>query len=204
MSPRVTNKVLIGHNPSDSKPAIEEYKNIFKGERAVAILGSGPSLKLDIPTLPKDCFRISPNTRSYERFGADMVFCLDKEESIKAKNNYQDKEVILMSAVSMYSEVTITPNIIHNLGYSGIVAAGIALYMGGNPVILCGMDLYRGSKVYFDSRDGGELHNSQNKSVSKLIGDWEQIRYRYPDWRRVRSSQHSPLSLVFPVYKGDK
>lgn len=101
--------------------------------------------------------------------------------------------------MEMYSEIVVDLNTIYNPGWSGIAAAGIGLYLGGNPVIVVGADLYRGHHPYFNE-ERGFYHGASLKPTSYHLDMWEQLNFRYKHPERIRVI-NSPLNALFEEYK---
>ena len=90
---------------------------------------------------------------------------------------------VLLSVLAEYGDYgPITGQNHFNLGCSGYFAAWCAWYLGGDPVILCGMGLYQGKKFYLDSdntpkKDAGTL-NFQKKEWGRIFDYCENLNIR--------------------------
>jgi hypothetical protein len=83
--------------------------------------------------------------------------------------------------------------------YSSNTAAWFALFMGCDPVILCGMDCYQGKEVYFHStkRDCPAFHYPLEHHLRPWI---EEGRNLLPHPERLRAMS-GPLVNVFGAYQ---
>ncbi len=84
--------------------------------------------------------------------------------------------------------------------YSSNTAAWFALWLGCNPVILCGMDCYQGERKYFHPYDHSAP--SFDYPLEFHLRPWiEEGRARLPGWQRVKAAS-GPLVGVFGAYEG--
>ncbi len=82
--------------------------------------------------------------------------------------------------------------------YSSNTAAWFACWMGCDPVILCGMDLYQGERAYFhEYEDKPQFHYPLEHHLQPWI---EEAKSRLPGWERVRAMS-GPLVNVFGAYQ---
>src|SRR5258708_26391001 len=126
-----------------SKILLSSLKNKFNG-RSAAVLGGGPSLPSDIKKLPADCILIAVNYHGFYYCSPDFMVYNDAPEN----NTLQIKAVQEHKAVHVSPEPTsdITFDVDIWTGFfSSNTAAWFALYLGCEPVILCGMDCYQGA-----------------------------------------------------------
>lgn len=82
--------------------------------------------------------------------------------------------------------------------YSSNTAAWFALWMGCDPVILCGMDCYQGERKYFhEYEDKPHFHLPLEHHIRPWIED---AKNRLPGWERVRAMS-GPLVSIFGKYE---
>ncbi len=129
------------------KEKLSAYKDRFAG-RAAAVLGGGPSLPDDLKRLPKDCVLIAVNYHALHFCKPDFMVYNDQPES----------DPFLLRAVVEHKAIRVSPNPTSDVEfdvsnvwtgfYSSNTAAWFALWLGCDPVILCGMDCYQGAQKY--------------------------------------------------------
>ena len=118
--------------------------------RSAAVLGGGPSLPEDFSRLPPGCVLIAVNHHAFHICQPDYMVYNDQPES----------DPLLQEAVKgpKHGTVLVSPDPTSDIlfdvpvwtgFYSSNTAAWFALWLGCDPVILCGMDCYQGDKVYF-------------------------------------------------------
>jgi len=129
------------------KTRMSKLQDRYKG-RPAAVLGGGPSLPTDLARVPKGALLIAVNYHAFKLVQADfMVY-----------NDHPESDPRLLEAVESLKTVKVsadpTSDILFDVPvwtgfYSSNTAAWFALWLGCDPVILCGMDCYQGDKVYF-------------------------------------------------------
>ena len=130
--------------------SLAQLKGMFTG-RPAAVLGGGPSLSSDMKKLPADCIRIAVNEHPFLIGVTDPDFLVFMDDLTQHPP--------LLAAVCGSSGIKVSPNLeqthvdLRGLPHairrsSGIVAAWLGVWLGCDPVILCGMDLYQGDKKY--------------------------------------------------------
>lgn len=166
--------------------------------RPAAVLGGGPSLPDDIARLPKGCILIAVNYHAFHLVKPDfMVY-----------NDDPGEDSILGEAVKQHQAVLVSPHKTSDVVFdvpvwtgfmSSNTAAWFALWLGCDPVILCGMDCYQGERVYFHeyTHDCPAFHYP----VEHYTRPWiEEGRILLPHVERVRVIS-GPLARVFPMYE---
>jgi len=126
---------------------MSELRDWYSGKPA-AVLGGGPSLPEDLKRVPAGALLIAVNYHALKICQPDfMVY-----------NDQPDTDPRLLEAVRTVKAVKVSPDPTSDIEfdvpvwtgfYSSNTAAWFALWLGCDPVILCGMDCYQGERVYF-------------------------------------------------------
>jgi hypothetical protein len=174
---------------------MSNYLNKFAG-RPAAVLGGGPSLPGDIAKLPKDCVLIAVN------YHAQML-C---DPEFMVYNDHPESDPVLDKAVKEFKRTKVSPEPTSDIEfdvavwtgfYSSNTAAWFALWMGCDPVILCGMDCYQGDKKYFhEYEDKAVYHYPLDHHIAPWVEDAKNM---LPNWQRVKAMS-GPLVSVFGQY----
>lgn len=182
------------------KARMSEYRCRYAG-RPAAVLGGGPSLAKDLRLLPADCLLIAVNYHALYYVQADyMVY-----------NDHPASSPGLLAAVESTKAVRVSPDPTSEIEfdvkvwtgfYSSNTAAWFALWMGCDPVILCGMDLWQGAVKYCHpyQHDEPNFHYSLEHHLRPWI---EEGRTQLPHIERVRVAS-GPLIEVFGKYEADQ
>ncbi len=176
--------------------------------RPLVVLGGGPSL-------PEDCARLgwSPSGGRIDSLliavnyhalrlpncSPDfMVFNDDPESDPRLLEAVKSFHGVLVSQDQRYSDVEFDVPVWTG-HYSSNTAAWLALWMGADPVILCGHDLYQGERVYFHdySHDAPCFHYPLEDHLRPWV---EEGRHRLPHVERLRAMS-GPLTKIFGVYE---
>lgn len=166
--------------------------------RPAAVLGGGPSLPGDMERLPKNSLLIAVNYHAFYFCNPDfMVF-----------NDQPDSDPLLLAAVEKHLVTLVSPKPSSDIWfdvdvwtgfYSSNTAAWFALWMGCDPVLLCGMDCYQGDVKYchpFD-RDQPSFHYPLDQHIRPWIEDGRNL---LPNVRRLKAMS-GPLVNVFGAYE---
>lgn len=175
---------------------ISDYKDRYAGQPA-AILGGGPSLPRDFALLPKNCILIAVNYHAFYHCDPQFMVYNDQPES----------DPILLDAVQNAKAIRVSPDptsdVIFDVDvwtgfYSSNTAAWFALWMGCNPVILCGMDLYQGNVKYFHpyNHDVPTFHYPLDHHLRPWVED---ARNMCPHSERL-VAMSGPLVNIFGQY----
>lgn len=177
--------------------AMSALKDMHAG-RPAAILGGGPSLPADMLKLPKDCVLIAVNYHAfYHCLPHYMVY-----------NDHPASDPELLAEVKRGRAIRVSPDQTSDIRfdvdvwtgfYSSNTAAWLALWMGCNPVILCGCDCYQGEQVYCHptERDAPTFHYP----LDHHLRPWqEEARARCPHPERL-TAMSGPLSNIFGLYE---
>ena len=167
---------------------------------AAAVLGGGPSLPADMAMLPRHCLLIAVNYHA-------LRLC---RPVFMVYNDQPEMDPYLAWAVENKAIVKVSPDRSSDIFfgvpvwtcfYSSNTAAWFALWMGCDPVILCGMDLYQGTQVYFHptDRDSPCFHYPLDQHLRPWIEDGQKL-LPHPDRLRAMSG---PLVNVFGRYIED-
>lgn len=173
------------------------YKDVFAG-RPAAVLGGGPSLLDDMRRLPPKCLLIAVNYHA-------LLYC---KPDFMVYNDHPSSTPELLSAVQSTAAIRVssdpTSEIVFDVDvwtgfYSSNTATWFALWIGCNPVILCGMDLWQGEVKYCHpyQHDEPNFHYPLDHHLRPWI---EEGRVRLPHIERVRAMS-GPLIEVFGRYE---
>lgn len=181
------------------KTYLSEMKNKFEG-RPAAVLGGGPSLPDDIKHLPKDCILIAVNYHAFYYLDPMFMVYNDTPET----NPLQVKAVREHKAIHVSPEPTTdvifdVPSVWTGF-FSSNTATWFALWMGCDPVILCGMDCYQGPVKHCPpSTYQSEMFEFPLDFYTR---PWiEEGRHCLPHVERVKVMS-GPLVDVFGKYQG--
>lgn len=180
------------------KRLMSDWANACAG-RPAAVLGGGPSLPGDLARLPAGCVLIAVNYHALHLCEPDFLVYNDDPES----------DPILGEAVRRPGQaVRVSPDPTSDIAfdipvwtgfYSSNTAAWLALWLGCDPVILCGMDCYQGEQIYCHptERDVACFHYPLDYHLRPWIEDGRNL---LPHVERVRVMS-GPLARVFPKYE---
>jgi len=177
---------------------LSSMKNKYKGKPA-AILGGGPSLPDDIKLLPKNCLLIAVNYHA-------LYYC---KPTYMVYNDTPDTNPLQQKAVDEHTTIHVSPDPTSDVKFdvpdvwtgffSSNTAAWFALFMGCNPVILCGMDCYQGEQKHClpSTYDSPMFHMESEFYTRPWVED---CRHSVPHPERLRVMS-GPLVPVFGAYK---
>ncbi len=174
---------------------MSQYKDLFSG-RPAAVLGGGPSLPADMQRLPPGCVLIAVNHHARLLCRPDFMVYNDHPDDFSGlQAALEDKGVIRVSPEPT-SHIEFDVDVWTGF-YSSNTATWFAIWLGCDPVILCGMDCYQGEQKYFhEYEDGPHLHQEQDHYIRPWI---EEARARLLHPERVRAMS-GPLVKVFGQY----
>lgn len=177
---------------------MSELQNTCLG-RPGAVLGGGPSLPSDLVRVPKDALLIAVNYHALRLVTADyMVYNDDPESDPRLLDAVQNTTAVRVSQHGSSDVVFDVP--VWTGFYSSNTATWFALWLGCEPVILCGMDCYQGERVYFHdySHDAPCFHYP----LEDHLRPWkEDGKHQLPHVERVRVMS-GPLTRIFSPYLG--
>lgn len=188
---------------------ISELKGIHIG-RPAAILGGGPSLPDDIKRLPAGCIMISVNGHSLRLGKADYIVFND--------NPYRNRtlsKTLLQANLKEFDGPRVSPH--EGLGdyhfdvwywdggFTSTTATWLALFMGADPVLLCGMDCYQGEEKYFfdDWRETKNYHPCFDYAVENHLAAWAPAFMFMGDADKIKAVS-GPLERVFGLWREKK
>lgn len=164
------------------KRSIFRYKDSRKGKSCIAVLGGGTNLPEDLVKLPVGTILISVNHHALKFANCEYMVFLDNPDSVKE----------LLEGIRHFRGVKVTPgnnqkygdiafdknNRIHPpCSLSSIFGLWFAEYMGGSPIILCGMDLYQNKNQSHCSTKPGVPHGNINlMTLEQHLKPWKEYR----------------------------
>ena len=182
-----------------SKLLMSSFKDRFKGQPA-AVLGGGPSLPEDMKLLPEGCLLIAVNYHALQLCQPDfMVY-----------NDFPASDPVLLESVQNFNGIKVSSKEFSDVEFdvpvwqgniSSNTAAWFGLWIGCDPVILCGMDCYQGDRVYFHPyKDKPHFHYPLDHHIRPWVED---AKNELPNWQRVRVMS-GPLVNVFDKFEAGK
>jgi uncharacterized Rossmann fold enzyme len=177
---------------------MSSLKDRYAGQPA-AVLGGGPSLQADMEKLPDGCHLIAVNYHAiYFCYPGWMVY-----------NDHPESDPLLMQAIQAHAGIVLvspdpTSDVLFDVPvwtgfYSSNTAAWFALWMGCDPVILCGMDCYQGEVKYCHPyvQDAPSHHYPLDHHIRPWI---EEGRLLLPHVKRLKVMS-GPLVSIFGQYQ---
>lgn len=180
------------------KYKMSELQDLLKGTPA-AVLGGGPSLPADMAKLPAGCILIAVNEHAERICSPDfMVFKDLPENHPELLQVIRGTKAVKVSENAAYSDVEIDCPI-WSYCYSSTLGAWLALHLGCDPVIMCGMDCYQGREPYFHPVDY-EVP-AVGMGLDAHLRPWiEEGKNKLPHVERLKVMS-GPLVGVFGQYK---
>ena len=176
---------------------LSDYENKYAG-RVAAVLGGGPSLPDDMARLPAGCLLIAVNYHAHYLCKPDFMVYNDHPGQQAPE---LEKAIVRGDVVRVSPEPS--SDILFDIPawtgfYSSNTATWFALWIGCNPVILCGMDCYQGDRAYFhDYVDEPHFHYP----LTHHLQPWtEDALNMLPHPERVRAMS-GPLVQIFGAYE---
>lgn len=177
---------------------MSEFRDRYPG-RPAAVLGGGPSLPADMQRLPPGCLLIAVNHHAAYLCQPDYIVYNDHPDVWPEDM----RELIERGAVTRVSPEP-TSDVDFDVEvwtgfFSSNTAAWFALWLGCDPVILCGMDCYQGERVYFHEyeHDCPVFHMPLDHHLAPWLEDGRKL---LPHVERLRAMS-GPLTNVFGAYK---
>jgi hypothetical protein len=194
-----------------AKTKMSRLKDRYLG-RPAAVLGGGPSLPGDLERL-RDCFGRKNAALAMTQKKPILIavnwhaFGLCKPKYMVYNDRPQDGPE-LARAIREHWATLVSPDpssdILFDVPvwtgfYSSNTAAWFGLWLGCDPVILCGMDLYQGKRMYWHaySHDEPNFHYPLDFHLRPWV---EEARGSCPHPERLRAMS-GPLVDVFGAYQ---
>ncbi len=181
---------------------IKQLKGLYEG-RPIAVLGAGPSLPADLEKIPDESILMSVNYHALLIAECDYMVFMDQKRRMPAEQ-IQAIETTSAIKVSQYieqSDVDLSGVDYWNGGMSSTLATWFACYLGGDPALLCGMDLFRGKKPYFHEIDEPpKIAQQRAYPIENHLNAWRPALTQCPHSERIRVVS-GPLVEIFPLYK---
>jgi len=178
---------------------ISELHHRFSGQPA-AVLGGGPSLPADLARLPKGTVLISVNDHALHFCNPNYLVFMD----IPNRQILPD----LAAAVETFRGIKVSINPLSDVdlqgsnywdgGFTSTLATWFGLYLGCNPVILCGMDCYQGEPKYCHPRPDF-YHPVYDFPLENHIKAWRIAFDECPNPDRI-CAMSGPLTTLFGAY----
>lgn len=183
------------------KKTIQKYHNIHY-KKPIAVLGGGPNLISDLKLLPKEIIKISVNSHAQKFIDCEYLTFLDDPEKLPSLLNilYWYKGVkVTPGNEQKYSDVLFI-NFEYPLFYlTSTFATWFAGYLGGSPIILCGMDLFQNKyQSHYGAEIGVEYGNIDLMTLDDHKKPWLKQEYINKDNIYVCSG---PLIGIFKKWK---
>jgi hypothetical protein len=175
---------------------ILSLKNKHAGTPGV-VMGGGPSLKADMKRIPilKIAVLIAVNHHGLENAYAHYTVFLDDVPSLRISlAELRDKGGVLVSR-QPESDVDLGGADWWQARFSGQLACWFACWIGCNPVILCGMNLYQNPIPTLE--DARNLAYQQ--PLDEHLKDWKYAFKRCPHPERIRAMS-GPLVKIFGAF----
>lgn len=176
---------------------LSDLHNVHAG-RPAAILGGGPSLPSDLAALPEECVLFAANDHAFHiGVEPDYMVVMDdphiKPELLRISETWRgglrinpllDHTDVDMRGVPFWRDL------------SSMTAAWLADFMGCDPILLCGMDLYQGERKYCHDKDDGINKPIYKQTLEQHITHWKLCFYNIPGVDKLRAVS-GPLVEVF-------
>jgi uncharacterized Rossmann fold enzyme len=179
--------------------SILDLHDHFHG-RPAAILGGGPSLPGDLKRLPKEAVLIAVNDHALHFCEPEFMVFMDipnaqiLPELTQAVNHFHGTKV----SITPLSDVDLSGSEFWNGGFTSSLATWFALYLGCNPVILCGMDCYQGNVKYCHPRPNF-YHPVMDYPLEMHFIAWRKAFEKCPHPERI-FAMSGPLIEIFGSY----
>jgi hypothetical protein len=148
---------------------ITELLHRWEG-KPILVIGGGPSVLRDLPNLKETpaCV-ISANEHGFKQkyFGVDLVTNVDKRHCMLKEPMEKILRPLGGIIVNRHSWADYRLPDWAMAGNTGMQAIALAAILGANPVIVTGMDLWNGGRVYFHDKGAKPLKFKPLKSALK-------------------------------------
>lgn len=170
---------------------IEGLRNRHRGRPAV-VLGSGPSLPADLAAAPPEAVWLAVNARPAQLVHPDFVVFTDACEGPACTA----LGVPRVSTLREWSDFSLSSEAWDG-GFSSSLGAWLALHLGCRPVLLAGMDCYRGAEHYFD---GGVNAQQAGYPLHFHLRAWAPAVVRCPGAAHDLRALSGPLTHLFGAW----
>jgi hypothetical protein len=174
--------------------------------RPAVILGGGPSLPSDLARVPENAVWIGINHHVLElpRLPEYLVFQDDPNQHphLRAAFDACCKTSIVVSRQMLWTQVDVRGEPWWDSGFSSSLATWLGCFMGCDPVLLAGMDLYQGPVKYFHSYDQNSNSLAFRNTLEQQLEIWRGARKHCPNWKRIRAMS-GPLVELFGAWQPD-
>lgn len=163
----------------------------------IAVLGGGPSLWVDLDDLPGHARLVGVNYHAARIVHLDYITFLDDPEKSKRLLPHMERHTgRRVSPLSHWSDWELVN--VPDFGLTSTFAAWVACLMGGDPILLCGMDCYTTGARYCH---GGTMapHPCQSYPVEIHIDTWRRAATHFARPEAIRAVS-GPLVNVFGKY----
>lgn len=178
---------------------MSSYHNQYPG-RPAAVLGGGPSLPEDMRKLPQGSLMVAVNYHYQLLTGRDpdfMVFNDHLEDFPTLAAWVLKTKAVLVNPDREISDIDYDVPVWTGF-FSSNTAAWLALWMGCDPVILCGMDCYQGDAVYSHPTDYDSP--AFHQPLDHYLRPWiEEGKKLLPHVERLKVMS-GPLTQIFGAY----
>jgi len=197
---RIRQKAVLKLLEENQVNSIKELKNKHAG-KPIAVLGGGPNLSDDLAQIPRDSILLGVNAHASKLVSVDYFLFSDSPDSTNwtadLEQGVRVHEGRRISIVPGFSDWEMDVDYFHG-GMTGTFATWAASYMGGNPILLCGMDCWQSKKVYFHS-DADETHICQTYPLENSLNAWRPVLEQCENGANVRAVS-GPLVDIFGEY----
>lgn len=176
---------------------LSDLRGLHAGRPAL-VMGGGESLPKQAARAPEGCVYISANQHGCLLRACDyIVVCDDKPRAqfIGAGGQMVTIKSFGVPVISPRPSIAeyLMPKAPHN--NSGVTAAWAAWVLGCAPILLAGMDCYRGA-VYWHAPKAQST--GQHLQLSNHLVKWRTLASKFP--QMMLRSMGGPLADVFPAY----
>jgi uncharacterized Rossmann fold enzyme len=179
---------------------ITDYKDKYKG-RPAAVLGGGPSLPDNLKQLPSDTVLIAVNNHALHFCQPEFMVFMDipnAQEFPELAHAIETFSGTLISQTPL-SDVNIKLEKYWDGGFTSTLATWFGIYLGCDPVILCGMDCYQGEVKYAHPRPDF-YHPSMDAPLKDHLNAWRPALEHCPHPERIKAMS-GPLVEIFGAYQ---
>jgi hypothetical protein len=170
---------------------IATLKNKHAGRPGV-VMGGGPSLGKDLAKVPKEALRIAVNHHGLKDGNADYTVFLDDVASLRISLEELHARGGILVSRHPDSDVDLGGPDWWQARFSGQLACWFACWIGCDPVLLCGMNLYRNPPPTVE-----EAKNlAYQAPLEEHLKDWKFAFKKCPHPERIRAVS-GPLVGVF-------